>query len=138
MSKSPKTIVRAFYESDISKNIPEICKQFLHPDCELNWNNSTGYTKFNFDDITEFLNSLSISFESARFQVSHLLQDGNFITTRYTLFVTPIEDTEIETATAHYITIWEIKDEKLYRGHEISQAADENKESLHSYLKIKV
>lgn len=138
MSESPKAIVRAFYESDISKNISEITNQFLHPDCELNWNNNTGYTKFNFNDITEFLNSLSVSFESARFQVSHLLQDGDFITTRYTLFVTPIEDPEAEAAMAHYITIWEIKDGKLYRGHEISQSADENKESLHSYLKIKV
>jgi hypothetical protein len=39
---------------------------------------------------------------------------------------------------AHFITIWELKDNKLYRGYEISQQADVSLESLKSFSKIKV
>ena len=39
---------------------------------------------------------------------------------------------------AHFITIWEVKDDKMYRGFEISQLADISSESLNSYAEIKV
>ncbi|AXT19991.1 nuclear transport factor 2 family protein [Flavobacteriaceae bacterium AU392] len=138
MSKSPKSIVRSFYNLDISTDGIESYKSFLHKDCELNWNSSKGYTKLLFDDIIALFNDIETSYESVRFQISHLLEDGAFVTTRYTLYVTPIEDTDNETALAHFITIWEVKDGKLYKGFEISQTADESLHSLNSYSEINI
>jgi hypothetical protein len=70
--------------------------------------------------------------------VSHLLQDNNIVTARYTIYATPIERPEKEDALAHFITIWEVKANKLYRGFEISQLADTSSESLNSYAEINV
>ena len=72
--------------------------------------------------------------------MSHLLQDdnaGNYCV-RYTIYATTIEREEKEDALAHFISIWEVKDGKMYRCHEISQLADESSESLNSYAEIKV
>ena len=49
-----------------------------------------------------------------------------------------IERPEKEDAIAHFISIWEVKEEKLYRGFEISMLADISSESLNSYAEIKV
>jgi hypothetical protein len=35
---------------------------------------------------------------------------------------------------AHFIAIWEIKDGKMFKGYQISQAADETPENLSSFL----
>lgn len=136
MSKSPKSIVREFYSLDISKDGIDVYKDFLHPDCELNWHSTRGYTKLGIKEISTLLKDVATSYETVRFHISHLLEDGAFVTTRYTLFVTPIEDTDNETALAHFITIWEVKDEKLFKGFEISQSADESVHSLNSYIEI--
>jgi len=49
-----------------------------------------------------------------------------------------IENPSKEVPLAHYITIWEVKDGKLFLGHEISQLADDSVVSLNSFSKIKV
>lgn len=68
-----------------------------------------------------------------------MLEDGNMVTARYTIYVTPIESPELEQVPlAHFISIWEVKDNKLYRCYEISQLADDSSESLDSYGEIKL
>ncbi len=136
MNKSPKNIVRAFYNLDISEVGIDGYKEFLHPDCELNWHSTRGYTKLNIEEISTLLKDIATSYQTVRFHISHLLEDGAYVTTRYTLFVTPIENANNETALAHFITIWEVKDGKLFKGFEISQSADESEHSLNSYLEI--
>ena len=84
------------------------------------------------------LKGVQKSYLSFKFRVSHLLQDNNTITVRYTIYATTIERPEKEDALAHFITIWEVKDNKMYRGFEISQLADISSDSLNSYAEIKV
>ena len=134
---SPKEIVKAFYESDLANDISLISK-YIHQDCILHWNSSKGYSVFNFNEIKELFEDIIKSYVTIRFQISHMLEDNEFVTTRYTLFVKAIENPDEEIPLAHFITIWELKDQKLFRGFEISQLADDSPKSLKSFNQIKV
>lgn len=133
MSLSDKKLVEAFYASDFYKN-PEEVKKFLHPDAELYWNSGAGFNKMSFHDILNMSEELSKSFESLRAEISHLLQDGNQVTIRFTYHVRTIENPDEEIPLAHFIAIWKIKDNKLYQCHQISQLADETPENLSSFI----
>lgn len=135
---SPKELVKSFYESDLANCGVDSVEKYLHPDCELNWNNSKGFTILNYEEIKRLIIDINKSYDSVRMQISHLLEDGDFVTSRYTLYTSPIEDVESEEPLAHFITIWEIKEGKLYRGFEVSQLADDSLKSRDSFKEIKV
>ncbi|WCO03120.1 nuclear transport factor 2 family protein [Psychroserpens ponticola] len=133
---SPKDLIKNFYQLDLAKD--NNIMDFFHEDCELKWNSSKGYTQLDYQGIKEMLEGVRKSYHSFKFRVSHLLEDENIITTRYTIYATVIERPEKEDALAHFITIWEVKDGKMHTGFEISQLADVSPESLNSYAEIKV
>ncbi len=134
---SAKTIVKSFYESDLA-NDASLIPEFFHKDCELHWNSSQGFSILNYEDIKTFFDGIIASYLSLRFKMSHVLEDGNFVSTRHTLFAKTIEDPENEQALAHFMSIWEVKDEKLYRCYEISQLTNENALASGSFSEIKV
>jgi len=133
---SAKEIVKAFYGLDLAKD--EGILNHYHKDCELNWNSSKGFRTLDFKGMENMLKDLKESYISFKPRLSHLLEDGNTVTARYTVYATTIEHPDIEDALAHFITIWEVKDGKLYKGYEMSQLADDSSESLNSYAEIKV
>ncbi|NRD20130.1 nuclear transport factor 2 family protein [Winogradskyella eckloniae] len=130
---SSKEIVIAFYKSDIA-NDPDIVSKFFHKSCELHWTSSQGFNLLNYKAIESFFEGTRQSFNSLRFEFTHIIEANAFVTTRHTLFGHTIENPDFETIIAHFATIWEIKDGKLYRGYEISHQADENNDvSMASY-----
>ena len=133
---SVKAVVQNFYGLDLARDANAI--DFLHKDCELKWHSSKGFTTLNYAQIEKMLKELRRSFESFRYSLSHLLEDGNTITVRYTIYAASIERPTKEEALAHFISIWEIKDGKLFKGYEISQLADQVAETINSYSQIKV
>ena len=134
---NPKDVVSAFYNSDLAKDDNAI--DLVHEDCQLHWNSSKGFTSLDYNGIKSMLKGLKKAYLSFNYRLSHLLQDGNMVTARYTIHVTPIESPELEQEPlAHFISIWEVKDNKLYRCYEISQLADDSSESLDSYAEIKI
>lgn len=135
MSTESKECVENFYTSDFYQN-PETIKEYLHPDAELFWNSSAGFHKLKFDEICDMSKELTKSFDSLRADISHLLSDGNIVTIRFTYHVKTIENPEEELPMAHFIAIWELKEGKLYKGHQISQQADDSPENLESFLPI--
>lgn len=137
MNQTPKSIVQDFYNSNLSEGVKKF-EKYLHEDCKLHWSSSKGFNILDRKEISNIFKDIEKSYHSVRFHISHLLQDGNFVTTRYTLYVSTIENTEEEIPLAHYITIWEIRDNLLYHGHEISQPADDSVLSLNSFSEIKV
>ena len=129
----PKKCVEGFYTSDFYRN-PSTINQFLHPEVELFWNSSAGFNKMDYAAIENLGKELSKTFLALRTDVSHLLRDKNHVTIRFTYYVKTIENPEEELPMAHFIAIWELKDNKLYRGHQISQQADDSPENLSSFL----
>lgn len=128
---TPREIVRSYYKADLA-NEKDVLERFLHPDCQLNWHSSKGFNILNRDAINVLYQDIQKSYSTFRTRISHLLEDRDHVTARYTIYVTPMETGE-EIAMAHFITIWQVKDGKLYRGYEMSQGADVSKESLDSF-----
>lgn len=131
-----KQVVQGFYNLDLGNETEAI--SMFHKDCDLHWNSSKGFTAWNYSSIKDMLDSIRKSYLSFRYRLSHLLEDGNIVTARYTIYVTPIERPDEEEPLAHFISIWEVKDDKLYKGYEISQMADENPASLKTFSEIKL
>jgi hypothetical protein len=133
---SAKEVVSAFYKLDLAKSNNAL--DFIHKDCKLLWNSSNGFTTLDYNGIKNMLVDLRKAYHSFNHRISHILEDQNTITVRYTVYVTTIERPEKEDALAHFISIWEVKDGKLYSCYEISQLADNSSQSLNSYAEIKV
>lgn len=129
---TPKEIVRNYYESDLVHD-KGLIDRYLHPQCTLHWHNTKGYTQLNLNQIKKLYDNINQNYETTRVKISHIIEEGDLVTTRYTLFVTPIETPEEEQPLAHFITIWQLKDGKLFDGYEISQQADNSKLSLGSF-----
>ncbi|WGD34582.1 nuclear transport factor 2 family protein [Olleya sp. YS] len=134
---SPKEIVKAFYNSDLA-NDASVVSIFFHKDCQLHWNSSQGFTILDYKGLEGFFKGTRQSYNALRFQFSHILEDNQFVTTRHTLFGNTIEDPDNEIALAHFTSIWEVKDSKLFRCHEISQLADNNTLESNSFSEIKI
>lgn len=137
MSLAPDECVEKFYTSDFYKN-PETLKSYLDPNAELYWNSSNGFHKLDYDQIKTMSQEFAKSFESLRTDVSHLLCDKEkeMVTIRFTYYIKTIENPEEELPMAHFIAIWQVKDGKMYKGHMISQQADDSPENLESFLPI--
>lgn len=136
MSKSGKDIVRSLYESDFL-NDTSILKKYLHPDAELYWNASTGFSKMTYADIASMSNEMGKSFISLRHSVSHVMQDGDQVCIRLTYYLKTIENPDEEVGTIHFMAIWELKDGKLFKGYQISQPSDEDPQNIDAHKRIK-
>ncbi|MBC3846245.1 nuclear transport factor 2 family protein [Winogradskyella echinorum] len=131
-------IVKAFYDADLA-NDTSVVSEFFHKDCELHWTSSQGFMLLNYNEIEVFFEGTRKSYDSLRFEFTHLIEAGNTVTTRHTLFANTIENPDVEVVLAHFSAIWEVKDGKLYRCFEISNQADENDSaSLKSYSERKI
>ncbi len=137
MSKTAKEIVRNFYLSDILHD-KTVLKRFFHPELVLIWNSSEGLTIMHYDDIIDFFSEIKRTYHDLRVEVSHLLEDDNHVTIRYKYYIRTMENPDEELGIAHFIAIWEVKDEKLYRGYQVSQPVTDKDDTSESYHKVKV
>lgn len=115
-----KELVTDFYQSDALRNT-ETINRFLHDDMEFHWYSSKGFHKMFKSDLIDLSNEMNRSYLSSRVHFSHILQEDNTVSVRYTYYVTPIESPSEEMILAHFMTIWEVKDGKLFRGYQMSQ-----------------
>ncbi|MDT0295005.1 nuclear transport factor 2 family protein [Mesonia ostreae] len=133
--KQAKDIVKAFYESDIA-NDPNILEEFFHPQVKAIWNGVEGLTTLDFNDLSDFFTDIRKNYKDLKIEISHLLQDGNSVSIRYKYYVRPIENPDEEIGIAHFLCIWEIKDEKLHRGYQVSQPFKDKDEEDTSYDEV--
>lgn len=119
---SAKEIVKNFYKSDAFIN-PEIMKQYLHPECILDWNSSAGFIQRDYDTILSLTTEISRAYVRTKARISHIIEEGNIVSVRFDHFVKTIENPREEMFLAHIMIIWEIKDNKLFRGYQISQVS---------------
>lgn len=117
---SPKEIVKSFYKSDAFINT-EIMKGFLHPECSLDWNSSKGFIQMDYEAILNLTHDISKAYVRSKARISHILEEGNMVSVRFSHYVKTIENPREEMFLAHIMIIWEIKDNKLYKGYQMSQ-----------------
>ena len=133
MGLSDKKLVEAFYTSNF-RHLEEV-KNYLHPEAELYWNSSAGFSKMEYDEILNLSAELIKSFVSLRAEVSHLLTEKDQVAVRFTYHVKTVENPDEEIPMAHFIAIWSVREGKLFKGYQISQQADESPENLSSFLR---
>ena len=137
MNKSAKHIVKSFYNADFVRDT-EAIKNCLHTDVELIWNSTDGLTIMDYNAIIDTFKEISRTYHELRIEVSHVLQDDDFVTIRYKYYIRTIENPDEELGIAHFIAIWQVKDDKLYRGHQVSQPVMSIDDSNGTYGKVKV
>lgn len=137
MSRNAKHIVKKFYQTDFVTDAKSGVS-LLHDDIVLIWNSTEGLTIMDKNEIVKTFEEVSRTYEQLRIEVSHVLEDENFVTIRYKYYIKTIENPEEELGIAHFIAIWEIKDGKLYKGHQISQPVMSIDDSNGTYNKVKV
>jgi predicted SnoaL-like aldol condensation-catalyzing enzyme len=117
---SSKEIVESFYKSDAFINSEDM-KKYLHSDFNLDWNSTKGFIQMNFDAMIKITNELSRAYVRSKVRISHIIEENNLVSVRYSHFVKTIENPREEMLLAHIMVIWEIKDNKLFRGYQMSQ-----------------
>jgi len=137
MDHSAKKIVKRFYRSDILRDV-SVLENFFHPEILLIWNSSDGLTIMHYDELVAFFSEIRRTYHDLRVEVSHILEDDDHVTIRYKYYVKTIENPDEELGISHFIAIWEIKDNKLYRGYQVSQPVTDLDDTNESYHKVKV
>lgn len=115
-----KKLVQDFYKSDALIN-SEILDTFIHPEIVLDWNSSTGFKQLKRKELLALSTELGKAYVRSKARISHVLKEGDKIMVRYSHFIKTFENPREEMLLAHFMVIWEIKDDKLYRGYQISQ-----------------
>lgn len=117
---SAKKIIEEFYKSDALID-SDLIKKYLHPEILLDWQSSQGFLQLNYDAILKLSDDLSKAYMRSKSQVTQILQDGNRVAVHYKHFIKTIENPREDVLLAHFSVIWELKDNLLYRGYQISQ-----------------
>jgi hypothetical protein len=117
---SAKEIVQKFYKSDALID-SDVMKDFLHPEVLLDWNSSKGFLQLNYDSLLNLSDDLSKAYVRSKVRISQIIAENDTISVRYSHFVKTIENPREEMLLAHFIAIWQIKDNKLFRGYQMSQ-----------------
>ena len=117
---SAKEIVQKFYKSDALID-SDVMKDFLHPDVLLDWNSSKGFLQLNYDSLLNLSDDLSKAYVRSKVRISQIIAENDTISFRYSHFVKTIENPREEMLLAHFMAIWQIKDNKLFRGYQMSQ-----------------
>lgn len=117
---STKELVEKFYKSDALID-SEVLKDFLHPEIVFEWQSSNGLIQMNYDSMLEYAKGLSKAYVRSKVRISHIISDGDTVAIRHAHYVKTIENPREEILLAHFMVMWQIKDNKLYRGYQMSQ-----------------
>ncbi len=117
---SAKEIVQNFYKSDVMLETNTV-NDFLHPDVVLEWHSSKGFLKLKHDDIIALITELGKAYVRSKSRITHILAEGNTVSVRYSHYVKTFENPREEMLLAHFMVVWELKGNKLYRGYQMSQ-----------------
>jgi hypothetical protein len=117
---SAKEIVQEFYKSDALLENETVAK-LLHKDVVLEWHSSKGFLKLHYKDIIELTNELGKAYVRSKARITHILEEDNTVAVRYSHYVKTIENPREEMLLAHFMVIWELKNNKLFRGYQMSQ-----------------
>tara|TARA_R100001369_G_C3294277_1_gene164504 strand:- start:350 stop:745 length:396 start_codon:yes stop_codon:yes gene_type:complete len=128
MGLKSKEIVENFYTS-LFKDEKGTLDNYLHPNVNLTWYGTTGLKKLNFDEILSIRNDMSKNYESLKAEVEKTVGEDHQIAIQFTYHVKTIENPDEEMPLAHFMAIWELKDNKLFKGVQISQLGEEIDES---------
>ncbi len=116
----PKDIVLDFYKSDVLLDKKAV-SELLHPEVTIDWNSSKGFIQMDYDDILSLTGELAKAYIRSKIRISHILQENDLVSLRYSHYVKTIENPREDMLLGKFFVIWEIKENKLFRGYQMSQ-----------------
>jgi len=128
MGTESKDIVEKLYTS-LFNGEKDLFNNFLHPNVNLTWYGTTGVKKLNFEGILALREDLAKNFTAFKAEIEKTVEEDNQIAIEFTYYVETIENPDEEVPLAHFMAIWELKDNKLYKGVQISQLGEDIDES---------
>jgi predicted SnoaL-like aldol condensation-catalyzing enzyme len=117
---SIKEFVQKFYKSEALLD-SEVFKTYLHPEVLVEWNSSKGLITMDYNSLVAMAYELGRAYVRSKVRITHIIAEDDLVSVRYSHFVKTIENPREEMLLAHFVTIWQIKDDKLYRGYQMSQ-----------------
>lgn len=132
MSKSNKELVKNFFTSKYYKNSTEF-EKYIHPDLKINWSSSKGFFQFDYDKFKSMSQEMGKSFENMSPEFSHLIEEDNKVCARFTYNVETMESQDL-IGLADFFSIWEIKNNQLFKGHIMSQPIDDGLDGILSFI----
>jgi hypothetical protein len=99
----------------------EAVDALIHDDLVLQWYSSKGYLELDKEDYRALISEMEKSYADSHLEISHIIAEGQCVTVRYTHYVSTIENPAEDMVLAHFVVIWEVKDDKLYKGYLMSQ-----------------
>lgn len=115
-----KELVTEYYKLQGFRDVA-VSQNFIHDDLQLKWHSSKGYLELDKSDFLALVAEMGKSYCSSRLDITHIVAEGNNVTVRYTHYVCAIENPSEEMTLAHFVVIWEVKDNKLHKGYLMSQ-----------------
>ncbi|MBZ9778682.1 hypothetical protein LB452_07080 [Psychroflexus sp. CAK8W] len=132
MSSDNKKLVKNFFSSKYYKNIADF-EKYIHPKIRIDWNSSKGFFQFDYEKFRSMSTEMGKSFETMSPEFSHFIEENNKVCARFTYNVEIMESSDL-IGLANFFSIWEIKDEKLYRGFIMSQPSEDGLDGIFSYI----
>ena len=117
-----KKLVQEFYKSDVLIK-SDLMETFLHPDFTLEWHSSKGFVKLNKSELLAYSKELEKAYLRSKVKMHQIFHDSNEVAVRYSHYVKTIENPREEMLLAHFFVTWQIKDDKLFKGYQMSQLA---------------
>lgn len=115
-----KKLVQNFYNSHAIID-SDLLETYLHPDANLEWNSSKGFLTLNRQEIIAMSKELQVAYSGSSVKISHIIAKQNMVSIRFSQYVNTIENPTEDMLLAHFMVIWEIKEDKLYKGFQMSQ-----------------
>lgn len=115
-----KELINILYLQDGIRDA-KILKQLLNDEVVLEWISSDGVLIFKKDDIITLANELKANYKKSIIEITHQVEEGNQIAIKYDHKVSTIENPDEIMLIAKFFVIWEFKENKLFKGSQISQ-----------------
>ena len=115
----PKEIVLEFYKSDVLLDKKAV-KELMHPEFTIDWNSSEGFIQMNYEDMMSLTDEMARAYIRSKIRISHIIQEDNLVSLRFSHFVKTIENPREDMLLGNFFVIWEIKDDKLFKGFQMS------------------
>lgn len=115
-----KELVSDYYNSGAFRSKQGMDK-YLHEDLTLQWHSSKGFLQLEKNDLLTLASEIDKSYSDSRLDITHIISEDDTVTVRYTHYVNAIENPNEEMVLAHFVVIWEVKDNKFHKGYLMSQ-----------------
>lgn len=108
-----------FYTSEGFRDL-DFINSLFHKDFEFEWNSSTGFFHYKKQDLINFFQDLSKNYVSDEIVIKSIIDAKENITIRYDYYAATIENPSNSNFIAHFVAIWEFKEDQIIKGYQIS------------------